>query len=119
MKFPEGVANTNLGEEEAVGGQGWYRLKECWTDRQTDGRHAIAIVHRAVKTLLVVGGCLDIGMLSVFALLVLRGFCHLSLAFYLALWCMHLSCINFLKKYNVAVAVKKTKAPGFLSTLSD
>jgi len=25
-----GVANPYLGEEEAVGGQGWYRSKEHW-----------------------------------------------------------------------------------------
>ena len=25
-----GVANPNLGEEEAVGGRGWYRSKERW-----------------------------------------------------------------------------------------
>jgi len=25
-----GVANPNLGEEETVGGQGWYRSKERW-----------------------------------------------------------------------------------------
>jgi len=24
------VANPNLGEEEAVGGRGWYRSKERW-----------------------------------------------------------------------------------------
>jgi len=25
-----GVANPNPVEEEAVGGPGWYRSKECW-----------------------------------------------------------------------------------------
>jgi len=25
-----GVANPNLGEEEAVGGRGWHRSKERW-----------------------------------------------------------------------------------------
>jgi len=25
-----GVANPNLREEKAVGGRGWYRLKERW-----------------------------------------------------------------------------------------
>jgi len=25
-----GVANPNFGEEEAVGGRGWYRSKERW-----------------------------------------------------------------------------------------
>jgi len=25
-----GVANPNLGDEEAVGGRGWYRSKERW-----------------------------------------------------------------------------------------
>jgi len=25
-----GLRTPNLGEEEAVGGQGWYRLKERW-----------------------------------------------------------------------------------------
>jgi len=30
LVFWVGVANPNLGEEEAVGGQGWYRSKERW-----------------------------------------------------------------------------------------
>jgi len=24
------VVNPNLGEEEVVGGRGWYHSKECW-----------------------------------------------------------------------------------------
>ena len=30
IKILGGVANSNLEEEEAVGGSGWYRSKERW-----------------------------------------------------------------------------------------
>jgi len=30
LGFGVGVANPSLGEEEAVGGRGWYRSKERW-----------------------------------------------------------------------------------------
>ena len=30
LGFWAGVANPNLGEEEAVGDRGWYRSKERW-----------------------------------------------------------------------------------------